>query len=99
MMETYILTVDDAFEIEKRGLIVVPNLSSDTYRFDEKEKIKIIKPDGTELHREASFQIPFVDPVPKELKYTCLIHGISKRDVPVGSKILICDKSLDQISV
>lgn len=97
-METYILKVDDTFEIEKRGIIVVPDLSSDKYRFDQKEQIKIIKPDGTELNCEASFQISFVDPVPKQLKYTCLIHGILKNDVPIGSKIFVCGKSHDQIS-
>ena len=44
------------------------------------------KPDGTEARVLADFTMPSV-PHPKDLCFACLLHGVSKDDIPVGTEV------------
>jgi hypothetical protein len=82
-----LLTVEDAFAIEGRGIVVTPFIPVAQYR-DKRTKMFVLlrKPDGTESRVEARFSMPHV-PHPDKLCFGCLLAGSKKEDVPVGSEI------------
>ena len=91
-------TVDDTFLIEGSGLALSPFFPVDRYRFDSQERVRIETPDGPSFEADAEFEIPLVTPVPKVFQAVCLVRGIQKSQVPVGSRVTVLNKSAEQIA-
>jgi hypothetical protein len=89
--KTKLLTVEDTFLIEGRGVIVTPSVPVDSYSGSRSRVVSLRRPDGTERATSATLTIPFVSPAPAALSYVCLLVGLTKEDVPLGTEIWIDD--------
>jgi len=94
MNETYLLTVEFASQAGEDALIA-PSLPADKYWFRHPNIIKIVKPDGQVIEKDAEISIPFTRPPSR--RWWILIPNTKKDDVPIGSQIWIM-KSLDEIT-
>ena len=98
MSALFQFTVSDTFLIEGRGLILSPFFPVDRYRFASRERVRIETPAGHSFEADAEFEIPRVSPMPKVFQTACLIRGAQKDDVPVGSRVLVLNKSAEQVA-
>ena len=95
--ELFQFTVADTFLIEGRGLIIAPFFPVNEFQFDRSERIRIEKPDGSLSETVAEFDIPMVSPIPKIFNAVCLVREARKEDVPIGSRIILLDKTHEQV--
>jgi hypothetical protein len=86
-----LLQVEDTFHIEGRGVIVMPTVPIDSYSGSRSRTVSLRRPDGTTTAANATFDIPCVLTPPPALYYLCLLVGLTKEDVPVGTEIWIDD--------
>jgi hypothetical protein len=86
-MTTRILTVEDVFDIKGRGLVVVPGPLVDAYAGPRQIQVRLILPNGAE--RTASMRLDYVfqTPPPKEYRLACILRGVAKADVPIGTEV------------
>jgi hypothetical protein len=87
--KTKLLTVADAFFLEGRGVIVTPPIPVPDYSGPESVSAMLRKPSGEEAIVQARLQIPMVNPPPQVYSYLCLLVGLTKQDVPIGTEIWI----------
>lgn len=91
-MSIFLLKVEDIFSIKNRGLILLPRIPIET-DLPKDAKVSIIRPDGSKLKTEAFFDIPFYsfakieDRITHKNAYECVLKGLEKESVPIGSKI------------
>jgi hypothetical protein len=93
----HLLTVEDTFLIESRGLVVVPAPPVDEVRGPSDIQVELIKPDGSKLPAILTLATEFLYPPPAVLRWGCMFKSLSKADVPVGTEIW-CDEELFLIS-
>ena len=86
-MATLILTVEDVFEITGRGLVVVPGPLEKDYAGPRKFAVRLILPDGDEKIASIRLAHFFQSPPAKENRLACILMGVTKADVPIGTKI------------
>jgi hypothetical protein len=86
--ETKLLTVEDSFLIEDRGVIVLPMIED--YSGPTSVSVILRKPSGEESLAKAQLSIPTMRP--RTSNFLCTIAEISKQDVPIGTEILISHK-------
>jgi len=91
MGKAKLLTVDDTFLIEGRGVIVAPNIPVDSYSGARSRTVILRTPDGRERATRASFDIPRVSPPPRAFYYLCFLAGLTKDHVPIGTEVWIDD--------
>jgi len=82
-----LLTVDDAFEITSRGIVVVPGPLEAEYAGSREFAVRLALPDGSEREALLTLEHVFQTPPPTERRYACLLKGLSKADVPIGTEI------------
>jgi len=87
--KTRLLTIEDSFLIEGRGVIVTPAIPISDYTGPGQVNAVLRKPNGEETVVQAKLQIPRVNPPPKVYSYLCLLVGVTKQEVPIGSEIWI----------
>lgn len=87
--KTKLLTVEDTFLIEGRGVVVTPAIPVPDYSGPQSVSATLRKPDGAETVVQAQLQIPMVSPPPQVYSYLCLLVGLTKQDVPIGTEIWI----------
>lgn len=88
-MAIHVLTVEDLFDIPSfGGLIVVPGPLQKDWQTPLEGSAEIRKPDGTiacgSIRLQHVFQTP---PPPKEIRWTCVLKGVDKEDVPIGAQV------------
>ena len=82
-----LLSVEDVFYIEGRGVVVTPKIPLSLFRLKETQMFVLLrKPDGVEIRVLASFSMPHVSH-PNDMGFLCLLPDATKEDVPVGSEI------------
>jgi hypothetical protein len=87
-MRKHFLTVEDVFDIPAwGGLIVVPGPLQSEYVGSLEMTVCLETPDGAERVAQLKLQQVFVTPPPKEYRWTCILTGASKANVPIGTKI------------
>ena len=91
MGKAKLLTVDDTFLIEGRGVIVTPKIPVDAYSGACSRAVTLRTPDGRERTARASLDIPRVSPAPPSYYYLCLLADLTKDDVPIGTEVWIDD--------
>ena len=84
-----LLTVEDRFLIDGRGVIVTPKIPTDSYSGPHSVAVTLRTPDGGEKTASATLDIPMVSPPPPAFYYLCLLTGLTKEDVPIGTEIWI----------
>ena len=83
-----VLTVDDLFDIPAfGGLVVVPGPLQEDWQGGLDHRVILKRPDGTAVEADLTMQHVFQTPPPTELRWTCLLRGVSKDDVPVGTEV------------
>ena len=93
MNETLLLIVDDVGQVGV-DVLVFPSLPADKYWFGDIDKVKIVKPDGQVVEKDAEFGIPFDT---ESLVYLLLIPNTKKDEIPISSQIWVY-KTLEEIT-
>lgn len=85
---TRILTVEDVFDIPSfGGLVVVPGplMADGPARPDG--PVILRRPDGSLRPASLKMQQIFQTPPPRERRWACILNGVKKSDVPLGTEI------------
>lgn len=83
-----LLRVEDTFDIPAfGGLVVVPGPLAKEYGGPAKLEVQLRMPTGTAVQAMLTVQWFSQSPPPKELRWGCVFHGLSKADVPVGTEV------------
>ena len=86
---TKLITVADTFDIQGRGLILSPVIPLSGYSGPVLRAVRLLRPDGSEISAAATLEIPFVRPSPPEPCYLCVLAGLSKDQVPLGTEVCV----------
>lgn len=83
-----IMTVEDVFDIPSwGGLVVVPGpLIADGPARPE-SAVSLKKPDGSTTSAVLRMGEVFQTPPPTERRWACLLRGVEKTEVPIGTEI------------
>jgi hypothetical protein len=82
-----LLTIEDAFVIEGRGAMLIPYIEQSDFGDGKVETFVLLrKPDGTESRVFARFTAQHARQ-PDRIAFMCIIPGVRKEDVPLGSDI------------
>ena len=86
-MPRVLLTVEDTFTIEGRGVVLLPKLEPiDDERFAAGDAIRIRRPDGTDLDTVMQ-GLEFMTTSNDSFLVIVLPKHIEQHDVPVGSNV------------
>lgn len=94
-MEHFLLTVQEAFTLRGRGILVYPPVPFDQMLPERRHqpirfRVELRRPDGTVDPVEAWFTIP--TSMPPDLEgYDCLLRNVQKSDAPKGTEIWISE--------
>ena len=88
-MTKLLMTVEDAFEIAGRGLIVVPGPLAIDFPGAANLQAELRRPDGSIASAPLLIQHYFQTPPPKEYRWGCSFPTLSKQDVPVGTEVWV----------
>src|SRR5271170_3176436 len=80
-----LLTVEAAFLIEGRGVLVLPLIPK--YEGPMSFSVIVRKPSGEESVVQAQLDIPMLNPPPKHYSFSCSLPRLTKQDVPIGTEI------------
>lgn len=86
-MTELFLTVEDAFDITGRGLIIVPGPLQTEYDGPRQFPVTLRAPGKIDRNAELTLEHMFQSPPPKEYRWACLLRGVAKADVPIGTQI------------
>ena len=86
-------TVTETFQIEGLGLVLSPFFPLNRYHFSRREHVRVETPDGGLFETEVDFQVPCVQPQPDVLQAMCVIRGVEKAEVPIGSRVVLVNVS------
>lgn len=82
-----ILTVEDVFDIKGRSLVVVPGPLVDAYVGPRQIPVRLMLPNGDERAASMRLDHVFQRPPPKEYRFECILLGVAKADVPIGTEV------------
>jgi hypothetical protein len=95
-MHVELLIVEDTFQIEGRGLVILPNFSvPETGWKNRAVTVSVMMPNGDQFDATARFDVEhfsFRDPtVPADRRWRVAVvfQDRSKEEIPIGSKILV----------
>ena len=86
-MAAHVLTVDAVFDITGRGLVVVPGPLEKDYVGPRELAVRLILPDGDEKLASMRLEHCFQSPPAKESRFACILKGVTKADVPIGTEV------------
>jgi hypothetical protein len=98
MSRVELLTVEDCFLIEGRGVVVIPDFSVPDGWKDRLEIVTVMTPDGQQCEAEGEFSMShfrLLDPkasIDKRWRVVVLLRNWKKESLPTGSKILVSPK-------
>jgi len=92
-MATHLLTVEDVFDIASRGLVIVPGPLEDSYVGPREVTVRLKLPNGDQKSASMRLAHLFLSPPPKakERRLGCILIGMAKADVPIGTEVWIED--------
>lgn len=76
----FLFKVEDLFEIKGRGLILVPGLGDKVKFAKIGNKIKLIRPDKSEIEA-------IISGIAFQRNYDILVDNLKKEDVPIGTEV------------
>ncbi len=98
-----LLSVEDCFLIEGRGVVVIPDFSVPDGWRDRTDTVTVTKPDGQQYEATAQFSMShyrLLDPkasIDKRWRVVTLLLNRKTEDLPVGSKIFVSQQVRDAI--
>ena len=95
---TFLLEVEDTFDLERVGLVVLPQLPLPDRFESQRLDVELLKPDGTSVVLNAELTAPHFryESGKSESVLQIGFPEHSKGDVPIGSKIMI-DKAAARV--
>jgi hypothetical protein len=99
MPEFLLCSVEDAFLVTGRGLIIAPMFPVSEFRFDSNQQVRVVPPEGEPFECRAHFQIPFQSPPAKILSFVCAPLGVGKEMIPIGSHVWLIGKTEADVKV
>jgi hypothetical protein len=103
MSRVELLTVEDRFLIEGRGVIVIPDFPVPNGWKNRAETIAVVTPEGQQYEAAAQFSMSHFKPIDpkvpieKRWRIIVLLLDTKKEELPVGSKILVSQEAKDAI--
>jgi hypothetical protein len=103
MSRVELLTVQDSFLIEGRGVVVIPDFSVPDGWKDRKETVAVTTPGGQEYETTAQFSISHfclldrTASLDKSWRIVVLLLNRKKEEMPAGSKISVSQEIRDAI--
>ena len=103
MSRVELLTIEDRFLIEGRGVVVIPDFSVPDGWRDRTDTVAVTKPDGQQYEATAQFSMSHFRPLDpkasldKRWRVVVLLLNGKKEELPVGSKILVSEDIRDAI--
>jgi len=94
MNEIFLVTVKQVTQVHN-DLTILPALSGKIFHFDFNEKIRVELPNGQSIASNAQFSSLFV--TPPSVDYFITISNLDEKDVHVGSKIFLLNKTEEEI--
>lgn len=85
-----LLTVEDAFLIRGRGLLVVPAPRLEEVHGPATFSVELRRPEGATTAAELTLWFEFLSPTPRVPRWAVCLRGLTKADVPIGTEIW-CD--------
>jgi hypothetical protein len=82
-----LLTVEDTFFIEGRGVMVLPMVTD--YSGPTSFSVVLRKPSGEEVAAQVHLDIPRLNPPREPYPFICSFAGMSKEEIPVGTEVWI----------
>jgi hypothetical protein len=82
-----LLIVEDSFQIQGRGLVVVPGPLMEAFEGPAVVPVELRRPDGTIREAQLSVQHFFATPAPKERRWACVFRDLGRADAPPGTEI------------
>ena len=82
-----ILIVEDVFDIPNRGLIVVPGPLEASYDGPRELAVRLLLPTGLETSASLRLEHLFQSPPPKENRLGCILKGVTREEVTIGTEI------------
>jgi hypothetical protein len=95
-MNKLLLKVEEVFTVSGRGVILTPDIPLEQKLPQSPVMVTLKRPDGSSIEVEAAFHIPhfqfakveeLLKHLKNEQKYTCLLTGVEKSEVPTGTEI------------
>lgn len=91
-MPKLLMTVEDTFQIDNNGLVIVPcPLTSEYTEPVGNVLVKVHRPDGSAITAYLLITHHFQTPPAKERRWSCMFRSLQKGDVPVGSEIWVIE--------
>jgi hypothetical protein len=103
MSRVELLTIEDLFLIEGRGVVVIPDFSVPDGWKDRTDTVVVTKPDGQQYEATAQFSMShfrMLDPktsIDKRWRVVVMLLNGKKEELPVGSKILVSQEIRDAL--
>jgi hypothetical protein len=82
-----LLTIEDTFMIEARGLIVVPAPPVQEVRGPGDLDVELHLPGGGRREATLTLLHEFITPVPAIRRWGCMFRSLGKAEVPIGTEI------------
>src|SRR6266498_4650454 len=101
MSRVELLTIEDCFLIEGRGVVVMPDFSVPDGWKDRTDTVAVTKPDGQQYEATAQFNRSHFRPLDpkasldKRWRVVVLLLNGKKEELPVGSKFLVSEDIRD----
>ena len=90
MKSKLLFTVEDAFDIKDRGVVLTPGYLIDSIQLGNGDSVKLIRPDGTEIIGQIKgIEFPSypIDSPRENPRAGVMIAGFSEKDVPIGTEV------------
>jgi hypothetical protein len=86
-MLKHLLTIEDAFNITRRGVVVVPGPLVTEYNGPRRFPVTLKFPGGGEKAALLTLEHMLLSPPPKEHRWCCLLSDVAISEVPAGTQI------------
>lgn len=83
-------TIEDVFQVTSRGLVVVPGPLRSEVDGGADIPVELRLPDGAVLYARASLQHFLQSPPPPPhiaMQWGCILSGVTKEQVPLGTEV------------
>jgi hypothetical protein len=91
-----LLTVEERFQLTRRGLIIIPDFSAPAGKWTNcSETVVVIRPDGREFETTAKFTLTHFNipdpavPVDKRWRIVISLPYSTKEETPIGSRVFV----------
>ena len=94
-MSRHLVTIEDVFEVAERGVLVLPEIPCNSLPRPVPARVGIRDPLQASMRTvDVQFEIPFLDPPPsREVGCFCLLKGVAKAEVMIGSELWLLDEN------